>query len=83
MKTLSPAEIGQLERQGCRARDWNTVRIDEKTDLGAIWDVRFAFCLSGLIFPMNVFHLSSFSISSQSVKPCSSIFFMFLEYFSW
>lgn len=42
MKTLSPAEIGQLERQGCRARDWNTVRIDEKTDLGAIWDVRFA-----------------------------------------
>ena len=42
MKTLSPAEIGQLERQGCRARDWNTVRIDEQTDLGAIWDVRFA-----------------------------------------
>ena len=42
MKTLSPTEIEQLERQGCRARDWSAVRFDEQADLSAIWDVRFA-----------------------------------------
>lgn len=42
MKTLSQQEIDILERQGCRANDWNSVSFDENTDLNAFRDVRFS-----------------------------------------
>lgn len=40
-RNLTADEIGQLERQGCRAGDWNGVLVGDRFDPAKIWNCQF------------------------------------------
>lgn len=42
LRTLSTNEIRQLQTQGCRASDWDSILITDETDISVIWNTFFS-----------------------------------------